>query len=298
MTSPAGAAGADGWSANTEARRLWTVLEPVHAVTYFSEDCAERYRALGLKGFWMGYFASRSAPFGAATPELVTATFFNFRPSMVHRALPDAWAAAAPGAVLAARREGSVATLRAVLGEAATGDDVAEAATLAEQAVDACALVGRPLFAALLALDRPTDPLDRLWHAATLLREHRGDGHVVASVAAGLDGLDAHITFAASGAVPRERLQPARGWTDEEWDAAAAGLARRGWLADGALTDAGRAGRQAIEDLTDDLAADPWEALGPRATGRLHELVLPLARAIVAAGAIPLPNPIGMSAPG
>ncbi|CAN5626755.1 hypothetical protein BH10ACT1_BH10ACT1_19520 [soil metagenome] len=290
-----GAGSAGEWSAAVEARRLWQVLEPVHAVTYFSEACADRYRALGLKGFWMGYFASRSAPFGAATAELATATFFNFRPSMASRALPDAWTLASPAAVLDARLGGSLATLAVVLGDLADGAHVAEAAELAESAVAACPTVGRPLFAALTALDPPPDPLDRLWHAATLLREHRGDGHVVASVAAGLSGLDAHVTFAATGAVPRDRLQGARGWTDDEWAASEAGLVQRGWIdAEGVLTGAGRAGRQAIEDLTDDLAAAPWAALGADATARLHALLLPLARAIAASGAIPFPNPIGV----
>lgn len=290
---PAGHGGA-----STAARRLWQVLEPLHAVTYFSEACAERYRELGLKGFWMGYFASRSAPFGEASPDLVTATFFNFRPSMVERALPDAWALASPPAVLAARLDGSLATLRSVLGEVADGAEVTEAAELAEAAVDACPLGGRPLFAALLALDRPEDPLGRLWHAATLLREHRGDGHVVACVANGLSGLDAHLTLVASGAIAQSRLQPARGWTDDEWDAAADGLRLRGWLdADGAITDVGRAGRRATEALTDDLAAEPWLALGSEATTRLHDLAFPLARRIAASGALPFPNPIGVPDP-
>ncbi len=279
------------------ARRLWTVLEPVHAVTYFSQGCAERYAALGLKGFWMGYFASRSAPFGEASAELVTAVFFNFRPSMAERALPDAWSFASPSAVLNARLEGSVATLRASLATAEDAAGVEEAAGLAERAVDACPLAGRPLFAALLALDRPTDPLGRLWHAATLLREHRGDGHVIASVAAGLDGLDAHVTFSATGAVPRERLQAARGWTDVEWSTAEGGLESRGWLTDGALTELGVAGRQQVEDLTDELAAAPWAALGPVETARLYDLVVPLATTIAASGAIPYPNPIGVPPP-
>ncbi len=286
-----------GGAAATEARRVWTVLEPVHAVTYFSEACEVRYRALGFKGFWMGYFASRSAPFGATGPELVTATFFNFRPSMVARVLPDAWALASPASVLEARREGSLETLRAALGDLGSNGEVEEMADLAEHALTAAAVVGRPLFAALTGVDRPTDPLGRLWHAATLLREHRGDGHVVASVAAGLDGLDAHVSFAATGAVPRERLQSARGWTDEEWDAAERGLESRGWLADGLLTEVGRAGRQAVEDRTDALAAAPYAALGQDGCNRLHELLAPLAAAIAASGAVPYPNPIGVPVP-
>ena len=290
--SPAAAA------AEHPARRLWRVLEPIHAVVYFAPACQQRYRDLGLKGFWMGYFASRAAPFGEATPELVTATFANFRPSMVERALPDAWALASPEAVLDARRAGAAEALRSALGPAAEGDDIVEAAELAERAVDACPPAGRPLFAALRALERPTDPLERLWHAATLLREHRGDGHVIALVAAGLSGLDAHVTLAATGAVPAERLQSARGWDDDEWASAKAGLVERGWLApDGSLAEAGRAGRQEVEDRTDQLAVDPWRALGQRETERLHALALPQARAVVDAGAVPYPNPIGVPLP-
>jgi hypothetical protein len=279
------------------ARRLWWVLEPLHAVTYFAPESNEAYAAVGLKGFWMGYFAGRSACFGEASPEVVTATFFNFRPSMVHRALPDAWSFASPEAVLDARRTSAVAALRRLLGDDADGPGIAEAADLAEAAADACDPHGRALFAALASVDRPADPLERLWHAAGLLREHRGDGHNVANLAHGLDGLATHVTFSASGAVSRALLQQARGWTDDEWDAAVHRLQARGWLdGDGAPTHAGEAGRRGVEAMTDDLAARPWEVLGPEATDRLHELARPLARAIVAGGGVPAITPIGLPA--
>lgn len=284
------------WDPARAARRLWLRLEPIHAVTYFAPECDERYRALGLKGFWMGYFASRSAPFGRCSPELANATFFNFRPSMAERALPDAWTLASPEAVLHARLEGSVAALGRALGDRADGAAVAEAADLAEAAAEEArsSSAGRPLFAALSALPRPTDPLARLWHAATLLREHRGDGHVVASVAAGLDGLAAHVTFVATGAVPRARLQGARGWTDEEWADAEARLTSAGWLLDGALTEVGARRRAEVEATTDLLASPPWAALGQGAAERLTELLNPLARQVADAGAVPFPNPIGV----
>ena len=281
------------------ARALWARFEPIHAVAYFADECERRYRDLGLKGFWMGYFASRSAPFGRCSPELATATFFNFRPSMAERALPDAWSFAAPEAVLEARLLGSVAALRAALGDRADGSDVGEAADLLEAAATAArtSSAGRPLFAALSALPAPTGSLERLWHAATLLREHRGDGHVVASVAAGLDGLAAHVTFAATGAVPRARLQGARGWTDEEWSAAEERLTASGWLHDGRLTDEGARRRAEVEAATDRLAAEPWVALGPDAVHRLLDLLGPLAAQVVASGAVPFPNPIGVPPP-
>lgn len=290
------------WTATAEARWLWHALEPIHAVTYFAPECHDRYRDLGLKGFWMGYFASRAAALGPVTPELATALFFNFRPSMVARALPDAWALAAPADVLAARREGSTAALARLLAPAEDHPtdllvelDLAEAVALAEEAVAACELAGRPMFAALRADRAGGGQLSRLWAAATALREHRGDGHVAATVAAGLDGLDAHVTFAAAGPVPRDALQPHRGWTDAEWAAAEDRLWSRGWL-DGAgvLTATGRAGRHAIETATDSLAATPWLALGPQRTARLLELVGPLAARIVARGGIPPVNPMGV----
>lgn len=285
----------DGWSAPAAARRSWPVLEAVHAVTYFAPESRAAYDGLGLRGFWMGYFAGRSAPFGAASPELVVATFFNFRPSLVHRALPDAWSFASPAAVLDARLGAAVTALRRLLGPAADGADVAEAADLAEQAAAACEPDGRPLFAALSSVARPAEPLARLWHAASLLREHRGDGHVAANLAHGIDGLGSHVLASAVDGIPRELLQKARAWTDDEWDAAASRFVDRGWLApDGSATAEGTAVRRAVEDLTDDLAATPWAVLGPERSARLDALVRPLARAVAASGGLPSVNPIGV----
>lgn len=242
----------------------------------------------------MGYFASRAAPLGAASAPLVTATFFNFHPGMVARAIPDAWAYADPDSVHRARTIGAAEALDRLLGTAAA-DEVAAAAELAEAAVDGCGLAGRPLFAAMAALARPTEPLTRVWHAATLLREHRGDGHVAACLAHGLDGIEALVTFAASGAVPRDVLQPNRGWSDDEWEGAEHRLAERGWLdLEGGLTEVGRAGRQAIEDATDELAAEPWAALGEARSARLHDLLAPMAAAVVAGAGIPAVNPMGV----
>jgi hypothetical protein len=283
----------DQWVAPM-ARRLWRSFEPIHAVTYFAPECHQRYRDIGLKGFWMGYFASRGAPFGEASPELVAATFFNFHPDMVRRALPDAWAYASPQAALDARLAGSVAALERLVPDLDPAV-VDEAVELMQGAVERCSLGGRPLHAALRAVEPPSDGVGRLWHLAGVLREHRGDGHIAACLAGGLDGLGAHVTFAAGGAVPRELLQPFRGWSDEDWSDAEARLRERGWLdADGRATEAGRAGRQGVEDLTDELAAEPWAVLGRTAAERLHELLRPIARSIVAAEGIPSVNTMGV----
>ncbi len=279
------------------ARRMWPAFETYHAHIYFVPEAAEAYRRLGLKGGWMGYFASRAAALGPASPELVTAVFFNFHPAMVARALPDAWTLASPEDVVAARLETADVALRRLIPGHVGSPAEAEAAALAREAVEAPALSGRPLFAALRSLPWPDQTHLVLWHACTLLREHRGDGHVASLTAAGLDGCEAHVTLTATGSVPRDTLQSNRKWSDEEWVAAEDRLRARGWLdAAGSLTDAGRAGRAEVEARTDELAEQPWRALGPERTERLLELLTPMARAINAAGGVPVPNPVGVPA--
>jgi len=279
------------------ARRLWPAFETYHAHIYFVPEAAEAYRELGLKGGWMGYFASRAAALGPASAGLVTAVFFNFHPAMVARALPDAWALASPDDVLAARLRTADTALRRLIPDHVGSAGEAEAAALARTAAEAPALAGRPLYGALRSRPWPEAPHLQLWHACTMLREHRGDGHVAALTAAGLDGIEAHVTVAATGNIPRETLQSNRKWSDDDWAAAEDRLRQRGWLdGAGALTDAGRAGRAEVEARTDELAAEPWRALGPERTGRLLELLTPMARAINDAGGVPVPNPVGVPA--
>ncbi len=277
-------------------RRRWTRFEPVHAVVYFAPEIPEDDRAIGLKGFWMSYFAGRSAPMGPVGPEMVTATFFNFAPSMVARALPDAWAFASPEAVLATRLDSVDRVLRRVLGDGVAGPDMDELAELAGDAAACCPIEGRPLAAAWSSVARPALPHQRLWLALTVLREHRGDGHVAALVDAGLDGLEVHVLLAAVGAVTRESQLRARGWTDEQWDEAAARLSDRGLVADGRLTEAGRALSERIEATTDRLASVPWSALGEEATRRFDELIEPVAARVADAQVLSYPNPMGLPA--
>jgi hypothetical protein len=283
---------------NPAARSMWPVFETYHAVTYFAPESAEGYRNLGLKGGWMGYFASRSAPMGPVPAEVVTAVFFNFHPAMVARAIPDAWALARPADVLTVRLRAVDAALRRLLPDEVGSEEMAEAAELAREASLAGHLAGRPLYGALRSLSWPEEPHLVLWHACTLLREHRGDGHVASLLAEGLDGVEAHVTVAAAGQVPREMLQVNRKWDDDEWIAAEERLTARGWLnRQGGLTEEGRAGRQRIEDRTDELASEPWRLLGLEGTARLAELMTPMARAIVERGGVPVPSPIGAPPP-
>lgn len=282
----------------TSARTAWRVLEPYHAMIYFAPEARAAYAAAGLKGFWMGYFASRAAPLGSVPASVVTATFFNFHPSMVARAIPDAWRFSSPERVLQARFQAADAALRRLLGPQLASAEIAEAAELAKEAVGGCSVAGRPLFAAYSDLPWPTEPHLVLWHAATLLREFRGDGHVVALLAEGLDGCEAHLTLVGTGSVPREAIQPHRGWRDEEWEAARQRLQQRGLLDEsGLLTPAGIALRQAVEDRTDLLALPPWLHLGSERSARLVSLVRPLSISIVDQGGIPMPNPMGVPRP-
>jgi len=279
-----------------EARALWRLTEPYHAVAYFAPEVVEAEAALGLEGFWMGYFSGRAAAMGAVGPAVVVATFFNFAPWMVERALPDAWELAPADAVLATRFEGVDRALRSLLGPLVASDSLGDAAALARAAAEACTTEGRPLAAAWSGLDAPDEPLLALWWASTVLREHRGDGHVAALVGAGLDGCEVHPLLVAAGGSTRAMQQRARGWTDAEWDAAVERLTERGWLdGDGGLTELGHDRRAQIEETTDRLAAAPWEALGRSRLDRFTEAMRPLHHAIASHELIPYPNPMGLA---
>jgi hypothetical protein len=279
---------------------MWRLLEPIHAVVYFAPDARARFEAVGLKGFWMGYFASRAAALGTAGPDLVTATFYVFHPAMVSRALPDAWSRSSPEAVLAARSSLADATLRRSLGDLASEPRVRAAAEVAVGLAQQAPRAGRPLGGAHAALAPPDDPLGRLWWAATALREHRGDGHVAALLTAGIGPCEALVLAAAAGAAGpdgADLLQQSRQWPDHEWAAATHRLASRDWLDDnGALTDAGRDARQRVEQLTDETAAAAYADLDGSELDTFEAALAPITSAVLASGALPRFNPIGLDA--
>jgi hypothetical protein len=284
-------------AAESAARRMWMLFEPVHIVSYFAPAAKDAFEQAGLRGFWRGYFAGRSAPIGPVGPAPVIAAFFSFAPAMVTRALPAVWDIITPGKALTVRQAGAAAALSDLLGlregETVPAQVIAAADGLAG-AAGRTEFAGRPLGGPNAALPVPDDPLARLWHAATILREHRGDGHIAALVASGLDGsealaLRAGLRRAGSahdhvpGAWDRSQLQPMRGWTDSEWDAAAARLTARGLLQqDGTATPAGIALHHSVEAATDLAAARPWAALTVGETAELAELLRPVARACAA----------------
>lgn len=280
------------------ANQLWRHLEPYHALVYFAPEHRQACDRAGLRGGWMAYFASRSAPLGRVASDVVSALFYNFHPAMVARALPDAWSYTTPETILGARMGAMDLALRRVLGGQLDEPGLREAADLAMAAADTADTAGRPMFAANRALDPPDAPHLRLWHAATMLREHRGDGHVAVLATHEVDGCQAHVLQVAAGVIERDQLQPYRGWSDEDWEAATDDLVTRGWLApQGQLTDEGRRLRTEVQQHTDRLAAAPLRGLGEVRTRRLLEVVRPLTERIVAAREIPYPNAMGVPAP-
>lgn len=283
--------------AATLARRLWEAIEPLHAAAYFSPHHRRISLDLGMSGYWMGYFAGRAAPLGAMTAAPVESMFFSFPARRVARALPEAWACADPATVLQAR----LATARLVLSEylgQVPRRDLEQLASYLEMAADGCHFAGRPLAAGWSRVTRPDDLTAQVWLASTVLREHRGDGHVIACVHAGLRGIDAVVAHAATGTVTREIMQHNRGWTDEEWETSERRL-RAGGLIDvsGRLTKNGGALRRSIEDRTDFLAADPVTAVGQTGIEDIIAIAAPISRRLFDSGAIPLPNPVGVPRP-
>lgn len=276
------------------ARAVWRRLEPIHAVTYFAPAALGALSDAGYRGFWMGYFAGRAAPLGAVGPDVVDALFYNFAPARVARALPDAWSFASPEVALAVRLDGARAALAAAWDASADDHQVAEAADLARRAAQHAPVGGRALFAANRGLDWPTDPVGALWHASTLLREHRGDGHVALLTATGLTGRESNVFQAAAGNVPRALIERARDYDATEWDAVVGALADRGLLtAGGELTDDGRAAHADLERRTDELATSAYAGLSDDDLPRLIELLTPLARSVVGAGYLPPATPMG-----
>jgi hypothetical protein len=274
------------------ARRFFDRFEPVHAVTYFAPEARAALEELGYRGFWMGYFAARSAPLGTVPREVVSAIFYNFAPERVAKALPAAWQIAGPDAALQARRDSAVAALRRY---GIGGENVDVAAELAGKAARQAPLDGRPLFAANVALPWPDDPLAALWHAATLLREQRGDAHVAVLAAAGISGRESNVLHAAAGWISRDYIARTRDYDDAAWRHHEQRLAERGLLNDdGSLTARGRELKDGIESTTDTLALSALDALSDDEVETLFQSLTPVTRAVVAGGDIPAVTPMGL----
>ena len=275
------------------ARRFFDRFEPVHGVTYFAPEARAALDGLGYRGFWMGYFAARSAPLGMMPPEMVTAIFYNFAPERVAKALPAAWQIAGPEAALQARQDSAVAALRRYGIDA--NENVIVAAELAGKAARGAPLEGRTLFAANRALPWPDDPLAALWHAATLLREQRGDTHVAVLAARGVSGRECNVLQVAAGRIPRDYMAVARDYDEATWRHHEEQLAERGLVGDdGTLTAAGRELMDAIESTTDALSLSALDALSDDEVETLFQALTPITRAVVAGGDLPVKTPMNL----
>jgi hypothetical protein len=267
------------------ARKTWRTLEPLHGMIYFVPEAAEEYAALGVMGR-DGYFASRAAAMGPVSAEVAIATFFNFNPELIHHALPGAWQRASPEDLVAARLRAVDRSYRRLLGdEVVASSEMRQAAELARRAAEVAGARsdGRALCAGHARIAWPEDPHLALWHAQSILREYRGDGHIALLVTHRLSGIDALITHAAEGAVPAQVLQSTRGWSDPSWRDAVESMQARGWLERGdplTFSEWGAAQRAEIEEQTDVLAADPYLRLGEDACAELRRLARPWSRTI------------------
>lgn len=278
---------------SVDLTRFWRSIEALHGVVYFAPDAKERYEALGLRGYWMGYTVSRAGALGTPSPELVVATFHGFAPRLVQRAVPDGWTMADPQAVLAER----VAIARDALAPALADHDVAALSRRLAGVVAGTDLAGKPLAAGEASLPVPDDDLGALWRRASVLRELRGDCHVSVLVTAGLGGAAANALQVAVGLAP-DRQRSVRGWTQEEWDAALADLRQRGWVdADGTATETGRAARARLEDATDRAVAASLDTEATAHAVSVSDALVSAARAVVDAGIVTYPNPVGSVAP-
>ncbi|CAI9414030.1 SCO6745 family protein [Nocardioides sp. T2.26MG-1] len=268
------------------ARRMFDLTEPIALVNFFADEPNDEMAALGLGSYWDGYFAGRSAPLGRVPAEVVHAAFYSFAEGEVARHIPKVWEAATPEAAYAARLRGCVAALRRILGDLVGTPGLARAAELLAKASTSAPTEGRVMYAGLRTLPMPEEPVARLWHAANMLREHRGDGHVVALVSERIGGTEAHVLGAlAMGIYPAESFGRIHHLPAARLAAVMSGLRERGLVDDaGHLTDTGREAKARIESLTDALAEAPYEELDPAELADLTSSLEPVAARLRATG--------------
>ena len=271
-----------GHTTHATARRLFPLVGTIHELAYSGRPY-EEFVDFGVRNYWDYYFASRSAPLGQAPAEVVHAAFYNFGPGEVARHIPYVWTLMTPEQALAARERGCTAALRDRLGDLADSPGVVRAGELAERAAYSAPTEGRVLYAGLTALPAPEEPVARLWHAATLLREHRGDGHIAALVSEAVGGLEAHMLLAIDAGMEPEKFGRIHHLPKPLLAEVLGGLQDRGLVtADKTFTDEGRATKDRVETLTDQLAAPAYDVLTDDEVEELITLLEPLAAAVAA----------------
>ncbi|WP_449657838.1 SCO6745 family protein [Streptomyces lancefieldiae] len=264
-------------------REVSLAVNAAHLFVYLVPEAAEEAAALGVTERGPAYFAFRSAAMGAVPWQVTLATFYNFSPRSV-RAMTGVWDAASPQQWQAARFLVAGRALRRV-GVDLTAERIAEARSLIDPVVAGADYAGKPLAAANASVALPSDPLVALWQQITVLREWRGDAHLVVLADHHLGPCDCMVMQTATGRLPTGIVRTTRQWTDQEWAAATARLVARGWLdADGTVTDAGTTARERIEAETDEHCARLWEPIGDAGARRLASLLAPIDDAFTAAG--------------
>ncbi|MCW2783734.1 MAG: salK [Marmoricola sp.] len=268
------------------ARRLHELTEPISLVNFCSQEPNDAMAELGFDNYWDGYFAGRSAPLGRVPAEVVHAAFYSFADGEVARHVPQVWETTTPEAAHAAREQGCVAALRKILGDLVDTPGLARAAELLAQASTSAPTQGRVMYAGLRALPMPEEPVARLWHAANMLREHRGDGHIAALVSEQIGGIEAHVLSALDvGIYPAESFGRIHHLPKASLAQVMDGLRNRGLLdASGRFTDAGRATKDRIESLTDVLAEAPYDGLSPAELDQLVGALEPISERLRATG--------------
>lgn len=254
------------------ARRIWAGVEPLASSVYFAPEVHRAYQALGFDGpsrvsrgiefpDMVAYFTSRGACLGPAVPgHVVAAAFGVFKREVVAGAVAEGWRRTDHASILAARQEGVTTALRRILGPQPEGS--AWATEVLTRMAGAGPAEGRHLHSGLLSLGWPGDPIGDLWRAADLVREHRGDSHIAAWIAADLDACEVGVLTDPWRGQPLRSWVRTRGWTDGELDAACERLQRRGLLAGDGITDAGWSLREEIEVATDRMEQRMVDALG------------------------------------
>jgi hypothetical protein len=266
------------------ARRMFELVEPIGVIPYSADEPNEAMFALGFTNYWDIYFAGRAAPLGLVGPEVVDALFYNFAPGEVARHIPKVWRTTTPEAAIAARRSGCAHALRRILGDLVDAPAFARATELLLAAATSAPWDGRPMYAALRALPIPDELVARLFHAASLLREHRGDGHIAALMIEGVGGLESHVLLALDMDLPAAKFGRIHHLPAEQLAAVIDGMRARGLIGeDGWLSDRGRTVKQRVESFTDQLAAKPYECLTSGELDELMDTLQPLTALLLAA---------------
>ncbi|HEX6512640.1 MAG TPA: MarR family transcriptional regulator [Chloroflexota bacterium] len=269
---------------NSMARRMFELVEPIGLIPYSTHEPNDAMFALGFTNYWDTYFAGRAAPLGLVAAEVVDALFYSFAPGEVARHIPKVWRTTTPEAAIAARQLGCSNALRRILGDRVESAALARATELLMKAATSAPFEGRPMYAALRVIPIPDDVVARLFHAASLLREHRGDGHIAALRSEGVGGLEAHALFALDMDMPAHKFGRLHHLPAAQIAAVVDGMRDRGLIGDdGRLSEQGRAVKQRVESLTDDLAAKPYESLEPGELDELTANLEPLATLLQAA---------------